>query len=72
MITNEEIVILIQKMIFIYNALLQGWTIKMNENKIEFKKKLKDNNKEKDMEIYLENYLKNFINYNKNINNLLR
>ena len=55
----------IQKMIFIYNSLNNGWTVKkLQNNKFEFTKG-KDNE-----EIYLEDYLKNFIRYNLSIENL--
>ena len=46
----------LQKMIFIFNALENGWTIKKNNEKYVFKKK--HNNKK---EILLDNYLKKFI-----------
>ena len=49
----------LQKMIFIFNALENGWTIKKNNKKYIFKKK--HNNKK---EILLENYLKNFVHKN--------
>tara|TARA_Y100000816_G_scaffold226138_1_gene171149 strand:+ start:550 stop:750 length:201 start_codon:yes stop_codon:yes gene_type:complete len=45
-----------QKLLFIYNALENGWEIKKIGNKYIFKK---DNNNEK--EIYLDNYLDKFI-----------
>ena len=45
-----------QKLLFIYNALENGWEIKKYHNKYIFKK---DNNNEK--EIYLDNYLDKFI-----------
>lgn len=55
----------IQKMIFIYNSLNNGWTVKkLQNNKFEFTKG-KDNE-----EIYLEDYLKNFIKFNLDINNI--
>ena len=57
-----------QKMIFIYNALKDGWSVKMiNNGKYEFKKS-KSNIKK---ELLLEDYLKKFIEYNLNINNIL-
>lgn len=57
-----------QKMIFIYNALKDGWSVKMiNNGKYEFKKS-KTNIKK---ELLLEDYLKKFIEYNLNINNIL-
>ena len=54
-------------MIFIYNALCSGWTVKCLENdKFEF---IKDKTKIK-KEINLEDYLRKFVEYNLNINNL--
>ena len=59
--------ITLQKMIFIYNALKKGWTVKcLENNKFEF---IKNKSKIK-KEINLENYLKKFIKYNLNIDNL--
>lgn len=55
----------IQKMVFIYNALLSGWTVKMLEdNKFEFKKK-KENK-----ELNLDNYLATFLSENLNVDNI--
>ena len=60
-------IITLQKMIFIYNALKKGWTVKCIEhNKFEF---IKEKSKIK-KEINLENYLKKFIKYNLNIENM--
>ena len=57
----------IYKMIFIYNALRNGWTVKMlKDNKFEFKK---PRNKEK--RINVDNYLTDFIEKNLNIDNIL-
>jgi len=57
----------LQKMVFIYNALKKGWTVKQLENnKFEF---IKEKSKIK-KEINLENYLKNFIQNNLNIENM--
>jgi len=57
----------LQKMIFIYNALKTGWTVKMISNeKFEFKKS-KSNVKK---EVLLDDYLKKFIEHNLNIENL--
>jgi hypothetical protein len=54
----------IRKMVFVFNALNDGWTVKKIDNdKYEF---LKDKEKMKE-EIVLEDYLKNFIKYNINI-----
>tara|TARA_Y100000590_G_C15711791_1_gene1010518 strand:+ start:2485 stop:2688 length:204 start_codon:yes stop_codon:yes gene_type:complete len=55
------------KMIFIYNALNDGWTIKKLENdKFEFKK-----SKNKEKRINVNNYLKDFIKKNLSIENIL-
>ena len=55
------------KMICIYTALRNGWTVKMlKDNKFEFKK---PRNKEK--RINVDNYLTDFIEKNLNIDNIL-
>ena len=53
------------KMYFIFNAILEGWTVrKINNNKFEFINKIEKCKKE----IYLENYVNKFITENlKNI-----
>jgi len=57
----------IQKMVFVFNALNDGWTVrKIGNDKFEF---LKDGEYIK-KEIILEDYLKNFIKYNINIENI--
>ena len=59
----------IQKMIFVYNSILSGWTVKkLDNNKFEFTKNINDENQRQ--EILLEDYIKNFIKYNLNINNI--
>lgn len=59
----------IQKMIFVYNSILSGWTVKkLENNKFEFTKNVNDENQRQ--EIVLEDYVKNFIRYNLNINNI--
>ena len=59
----------IQKMIFVYNSILSGWTVKkLENNKFEFTKNINDENQRQ--EILLEDYIKNFIRYNLNINNI--
>jgi len=51
----------IQKMIFIFNALNDGWLVKkIDNNKFKFIK----NNKHIDKEIILEDYVKKYIKYN--------
>jgi len=58
----------IQKMVFIYNALLSGWTVKyLGDNRFEF---LKPKSKIKRYELNLKDYLKNFVDYNLNIENI--
>lgn len=62
--------VLVQKMIFIYNALKTGWSVKMlSENKFEFRKKGNKIKKEK-KEVNLDDYLRKFIQYNLNIENI--
>ena len=57
----------LQKMIFIYNALKTGWSVKMiNNGKFEFKQS-KSNVKK---EVFLDDYLQKFIKNNLNIENL--
>ena len=59
----------IQKMIFVYNSILSGWTVKkLENNKCEFTKNINDEKQRE--EILLEDYIKNFIKYNLNINNI--
>jgi hypothetical protein len=55
-----------QKMVFIYNALNDGWTVKKKNETYVFTKK--HGNKK---ELYLEKDLSSFIGNNLNINNLL-
>jgi hypothetical protein len=51
----------IQKMVFIFNALNDGWTVKkIDTDKFEF---IKDNEKIQ-KEIILEDYIKKYIKYN--------
>ena len=54
----------LQKMIFIYNAIEQGWEIKMNKDNIYTFSKKHENKKE----IFNDNYLMEFIKKNININ----
>ena len=54
----------VQKMIFIYNAVKDGWTVKMLDNgKYEFKK----NKNDLKQELNLEDFLKKFIVENLNM-----
>jgi|TARA_Y100000992_G_scaffold297280_1_gene260652 hypothetical protein len=55
-----------KKMIFVYNALENGWTITKKENSYIFKK-LHEGKKE----IFLDNYLKRFVEENFDINNFI-
>lgn len=58
----------IQKMVFIYNAVLAGWTVRMMEgDKFEFRK-----NKDDVAEFDLEDFLKNFIRSNLNVENIIK
>ena len=55
----------LHKMIFIFNALENGWTIKKKDKKYIFLK-----NHEGKKEIFSEDYLISFIKDNSNINNI--
>jgi hypothetical protein len=55
-----------QKMVFLYNALDNGWSIRKNQNSYIFKK-----NHEGKKEILNENYLSIFMKDNADINKLL-
>lgn len=55
----------LQKMVFIYNALEQGWDIKKNEDKYIFSKK-----HEQKKEIYLDGFLRRFLETNINLKNI--
>lgn len=60
----------LQKMVFIYNSVMAGWTVKkIDKNNFEFTKKTDTNIKK---EINLEDYLKKFINYNLTIDNIYK
>ena len=60
----------LQKMVFIYNSVMAGWTVrKIDNNNFEFIKKTNSNIKK---EINLETYLKKFINYNLTIDNIYK
>jgi len=69
-IENEKILeidkIKFQKMIFLYNALDNGWSIKKKQNSYIFKK-----NHEGKKEILNESYLSTFMKDNTDINKLL-
>lgn len=53
----------VKKMVFVMNALEQGWTVKKRKNKFIFKKKHHGNK-----EVWKEDYLDNFIETNMNPN----
>ena len=55
-----------QKMMFLYNALEQGWTIKKREGSYFFSK-----NHEGKKEVFLDSYITNFMKDNMDINKLL-
>jgi hypothetical protein len=55
-----------KKMIFLYNALDNGWSIKKRNNSYIFTKK-----HENRQEVFDENYLSTFMKDNLNINNIL-
>jgi hypothetical protein len=56
----------LQKMVFLYNALESGWTLKKKKDLYIFTK-----NHEGKKEVYLDDYLKRFMKENFNIKNLL-
>jgi hypothetical protein len=57
----------LQKMIFLYNTLNSGWTVrKITNNKYEFTKPKKNVTKE----VNLEDYMKQFIQYNLKIDHI--
>jgi hypothetical protein len=63
--------VLIQKMVFIYNALNDGWDIsKKGENRYEFKKNIEQESEEIKREINLDDYLKKFLKMNLSLENL--
>lgn len=58
------------KMIFLYNCIMEGWTVKkLDNNKFEFTQKINNDNHKK--EILSETHIKNFIESNLNIDNIL-
>ena len=55
----------LQKMLFVFNALLSGWTVKMvGDNTFEFKKDRKN------QEVNLDNYLRTFVIQNLSVDNI--
>ena len=57
--------ITLQKMVFLYNALENGWTIKKKNNSYIFTKK-----HEGKKEVFLDDYLQRFMNDNFDINKI--
>ena len=63
----EDASLVLQKMVFIYNTLLQGWTVRsIGEDKFEFTRSTESVKRE----VNLEDYLRKFIQFNLNIENL--
>jgi len=56
-----------QKMVFIYNALQDGWVVKKKDNLYIFTKK-----HENKKEFYLDTFLNNFISKNTDINRFIQ
>jgi|LauGreDrversion4_2_1035121.scaffolds.fasta_scaffold141731_1 hypothetical protein len=69
---NEPIdPILVQKMVFVYNALNSGWQVKKKgENKFIFTKNIEHETEEIKKEINLDDYLRKFLKFNLDIENL--
>lgn len=68
--TMNQDMINLQKMVFIYNSVMAGWTVrKIDNNNFEF---IKKSNSDIKKEINLETYLKKFINYNLTIDNIYK
>ena len=57
--------IMLQKMIFIYNAIENGWDVKKMSDKYIFTK-----NHKQQKEVYLDSYLREFLETNLNINTI--
>jgi hypothetical protein len=55
-----------QKMLFVYNALEEGWTIKKKKDSLVFSK-----NHEGKKEVFLESYLVRFMKSNFDLNKIL-
>lgn len=59
-----------QKVLFIYNAVIDGWTVKMlSKDKYEFKKNKSSISKNIDINDYLKDFVKDNLNINNIINN---
>ena len=58
----------LHKMLFIYNAVINGWNVRqISKDNFEFKKNKDDVKKE----IYLDDFLKHFVKDNLNIDHLI-
>jgi len=65
---NEIDLVSLHKMIFVYNAVLSGWTVrKMDNDKFEFVKSLNEDVKR---EVNLSDYIRRFILFNLNLDNM--
>jgi len=65
-INNEIDTIKLHKMVFLYNALEEGWRIKKKKDMYIFTK-----NHEGKKEVFLDNYLKQFLENNFDINKII-
>ncbi len=71
LLNNQIDAVCVQKMVFIYNALNDGWEVKKKgDNKYIFKKNQNELSEEVKKEINLDDYLRKFIQFNLNIDNL--
>ncbi len=65
---NEIDLVSLHKMIFVYNAVLSGWTVKkVDQDKFEFIKSMNESVKR---EVNLSDYIRKFILYNLNLDNM--
>lgn len=65
---EEDSMITFQKMIFIYNAITDGWTVRMlDDGRFEFQKE----RKKVTSDVCMDSFLQNFIKYNMKIDKLL-
>ena len=70
-LNNQIDPVCVQKMVFIYNALNDGWEVKKkSDNKYIFRKSVNEMSEEVKKEINLDDYLRKFIQFNLNIDNL--
>ncbi len=69
--SNQIDPVCVQKMVFIYNALNDGWEVKKkSDNKYLFSKNINEMSEEVKKEINLDDYLRKFLQFNLNIENL--